>query len=109
VNHKGFVGRTPLHSAAAAGQLSAIKALIALKADVNAKDTKGATAVDYASKKGFKEAGELIAEAQGVAFDASTVKEQEAAPAFTLSPTQTKTATAMGVSIARPPTPPDPS
>ena len=77
--------------------MAAIQKLIDLKADVNAKDTKGATAVDYASKKGFQEAGEFIAEAQGIAFDASKVKEQEAAPAYTISPTATKTTTAIGV------------
>ena len=60
VNHKGFVSRTPLHSAAAAGQLNAIRTLIELKADVEAKDSKGATAVDYAQKKGFAEAENKI-------------------------------------------------
>ena len=31
------------------------------KADVNAKDSKGASVVDYAARKGFKEAAEYIA------------------------------------------------
>jgi len=107
INHKGFVSRTPLHSAAAAGQLNAIRTLVELKADVHAKDSKGATAVDYAQKKGFAEAGALIAEHLGVAFDASKTQEQQAAaPLILNSQSQTKSSN-LGMHIARPPTPPD--
>ena len=63
--------------------------------------------MDYAAKKGFKEAAALIADASGVDFDTSTVAEQAAPVQLSPTPVAKASVTSMGVSIQRPPTPPE--
>lgn len=53
-------GRTPLHVAAAGGDMLAAGTLIAAGADVTLRDAAGATAYDAAYKAGFEDTAKLI-------------------------------------------------
>src|SRR5438270_501600 len=53
-------GWTPLHEAAAHGQIEAIKALLQHGADINARSTDGQLPVDMAIKGGHREAAALL-------------------------------------------------
>lgn len=53
-------GWTPLHQAAAHGQLEIMKLLLDQKADVNAKSDDGSTPLRMAQNKGFSEAAEML-------------------------------------------------
>ena len=53
-------GWTPLHQAAAHGQLEIIKLLLDQKADVNAESDDGSTPLRMAHDKGFSEAAEML-------------------------------------------------
>ncbi|MCE5323348.1 ankyrin repeat domain-containing protein [bacterium] len=55
VNLKDDDGATPLHHAAAKGQLAIVKLLIADKADVNAQKKDGVTALHVAAALGYKD------------------------------------------------------
>ncbi len=56
---------TPLHKAAAQGDLDMIKSLIAEKADINAKQYTGFTPLDEAIQHGHKEAAKLLLSTDG--------------------------------------------
>jgi cell wall assembly regulator SMI1 len=57
-------GNTPLHFAAAAGQIDAVKLLLAHGARPNAKNDKGQRPVDLASNKGHTEVASVLAAAK---------------------------------------------
>jgi ankyrin repeat protein len=54
------VGRTPLHDAAGNGNDQTVGLLIAAGADVNAKTSKGITALSLTKEKGHKEVVEFL-------------------------------------------------
>lgn len=56
----GGAGDTELREAAERGDLSRVNALLAAKANVNAKTTDGDTALVLAKKKGHDEAARLL-------------------------------------------------
>jgi ankyrin repeat protein len=53
-------GWTPLHQAAAHGQIEIIKLLLEHKANVNSKSDDGSTPLQMAQNKGYSEAAELL-------------------------------------------------
>jgi ankyrin repeat protein len=55
-----FYGWTPLHLAAAYDHKGMAELLLALKADVNARDNIGGTPLIYAADRGHKELAELL-------------------------------------------------
>lgn len=64
VNAPGFLGRTPLHVAAAeSGQLRVVQRLLAANADVNAVDKEGWTALHLAVDRGNSAMVKLLLEA----------------------------------------------
>ena len=55
--------RTPLHFAAAMGKMHAVQALVALEADLTAKDSNGRTPLDAAERAGLNEVVKFLARA----------------------------------------------
>jgi ankyrin repeat protein/ribosomal protein S27E len=53
-------GQTPLHAAAGAGQRGAVELLMALKAQINAKDNDGGTPLQHAAGRGRRDVAELL-------------------------------------------------
>merc|ERR1719249_223664 len=60
VDAKGLGGQTALHVAARANQSGAIKELLVSRADLNAKDDLGETALDKATRWGCDEAAAVL-------------------------------------------------
>ena len=59
----GLEGISPLMIAASEGQVEVVKLLIAAKADVNARNSGGATALDLATMAGKKDVAEILRQA----------------------------------------------
>ncbi len=59
-NMKDAMGLTPLHHAAGAGNVPALKALLAAKADVRAVDNAGSTPLHWAAARGRVETATLL-------------------------------------------------
>lgn len=63
--HLSFMGLgTPLHHAADAGQMEAVKWLLDKGADARIRDSRGHLPRDLASQKGFRDIAELLLEAE---------------------------------------------
>ena len=56
----GSISQTPLHYAVSQGHKDVVAFLLANKADVNAKDTKGTTPLHYAAMRANKDVAELL-------------------------------------------------
>lgn len=65
VTQKDVDGRSPLHWAAYVGQQSLIEILLKTKADINAKDNKGDTALDIAVSSRHNDAATLLKQQGG--------------------------------------------
>ena len=63
VNSSDYNGRTPLHIACGFGQLSMVKYLLSVKADIAVKDGKGKTALIYAEEAKEHSIVQLLIEA----------------------------------------------
>jgi ankyrin len=72
------IGATPLHQAAAMGDLKQARALLAQGANVNAKDRLDARPLYYAAEKGRKDVIELLL-AHGAAVHARNTRRHETA------------------------------
>ena len=87
VSHPNAAGMTPLHLAAANGHFGAVKMLVNYNADLNKKDKKGKTALDYAHMKKKKNIIDLLEIEMGLRED-SEEEEEEDVPDDGLSRTQ---------------------